>query len=131
MVRAVFDSVASRYDVMNDLMSLGIHRAWKRIFINDLAPRPQHTLLDLAGGTGDISFGWLRAGGGKALLSDINAAMLSVGRDRALNLGFAADVSLLALSTFDTDILLVRQQDLAGALAALALRGHDLLDSRR
>ena len=95
MVRAVFDSVAPRYDVMNDLMSLGIHRAWKRIFINDLAPRPQHALLDLAGGTGDISFGWLSAGGGKALLSDINAAMLSVGRDRALNLGFAADVSLL------------------------------------
>ena len=95
MVRAVFDSVAPRYDVMNDLMSLGIHRVWKRIFINDLNPRPQHELLDLAGGTGDISFGWLRAGGGKALLSDINASMLTVGRDRALNLGFTADVSLL------------------------------------
>ena len=64
MVRAVFDSVAPRYDLMNDLMSLGIHRVWKRIFISDLQPRPGHTLLDLAGGTGDISFGWLMRGGG-------------------------------------------------------------------
>ncbi len=95
LVRAVFDSVASRYDVMNDLMSLGIHRAWKRIFVTDLAPRPGRTLLDLAGGTGDISFGWLRAGGGPAILSDINAAMLGVGRDRAITRGFARDLSFL------------------------------------
>ena len=67
MVRAVFDSVAPKYDVMNDLMSLGIHRVWKRIFVNDLAPRPHHRLLDLAGGTGDITFGWLNAGGGPAI----------------------------------------------------------------
>jgi len=95
MVRAVFDSVAPRYDLMNDLMSLGIHRVWKQIFISDLAPRPQHTLLDLAGGTGDISFGWLKRGGGPVFLTDINYAMLSVGRDRALNRGFANDVSLV------------------------------------
>ncbi|MEA2728856.1 MAG: demethylmenaquinone methyltransferase / 2-methoxy-6-polyprenyl,4-benzoquinol methylase [Acetobacteraceae bacterium] len=95
MVRAVFDSVAPRYDLMNDLMSLGIHRVWKKIFISDLQPRPSHTLLDLAGGTGDISFGWLRRGGGPVLLTDINNAMLSVGRDRALNGGFAGDVSLV------------------------------------
>jgi demethylmenaquinone methyltransferase / 2-methoxy-6-polyprenyl-1,4-benzoquinol methylase len=96
MVRAVFDSVAPRYDLMNDLMSLGIHRVWKRIFINDLQPRATHTLLDLAGGTGDISFGWLKRGGGPVLLTDINNAMLTVGRDRALNQGFAGDVSLVA-----------------------------------
>ncbi len=83
MVRAVFDSVAPRYDVMNDLMSLGIHRAWKRDFVAALQPAPGRTLLDLAGGTGDITFGWRRAGGGPAILSDINAAMLGVGRDRA------------------------------------------------
>jgi len=93
MVRAVFDSVAPRYDLMNDLMSLGIHRVWKQIFISDLQPRPSHTLLDLAGGTGDISFGWLKRGGGPVLLTDINNAMLSVGRDRALNRGFANDVT--------------------------------------
>ena len=84
MVRAVFDSVAPRYDLMNDLMSLGVHRLWKRIFVTALDPRPNRTLLDLAGGTGDISFGWLARGGGPALLSDINPAMLGVGRDRAL-----------------------------------------------
>jgi demethylmenaquinone methyltransferase/2-methoxy-6-polyprenyl-1,4-benzoquinol methylase len=95
MVRAVFDSVAPRYDLMNDLMSLGIHRVWKQIFVTDLRPRAGDTLLDLAGGTGDISFGWLKAGGGPVLLTDINAAMLSVGRDRALDRGFAGDVTLV------------------------------------
>ena len=83
MVRAVFDSVAPRYDLMNDLMSLGIHRVWKQIFISDCNRGPASTLLDLAGGTGDISFGWLKRGGGPVLLTDINGAMLSVGRDRA------------------------------------------------
>ncbi len=95
MVRAVFESVAPKYDLMNDLMSLGVHRVWKRIFVSDLDPRPHHQLLDLAGGTGDITFGWLAQGGGKAILSDINAAMLSVGRDRALNKGLVGDVSFL------------------------------------
>ena len=83
MVRAVFQSVAPRYDLMNDLMSLGIHRAWKRDFTAGLDPRPGRTLLDLAGGTGDISFGWRARGGGPAILSDINPAMLAVGQERA------------------------------------------------
>jgi demethylmenaquinone methyltransferase/2-methoxy-6-polyprenyl-1,4-benzoquinol methylase len=94
-VRAVFDSVAPRYDLMNDLMSLGIHRVWKRILISDLQPRPAHTLLDLAAGTGDVGLGWLRRGGGPVLLTDINNAMLTIGRDRALNGGYASDVSLV------------------------------------
>jgi demethylmenaquinone methyltransferase / 2-methoxy-6-polyprenyl-1,4-benzoquinol methylase len=95
LVRAVFDSVAPRYDLMNDLMSLGIHRIWKRILISDLQPRPHYTLLDLAGGTGDISFGWLNRGGGPVLLTDINASMLSVGRDRALNRGLSDQLRLV------------------------------------
>ena len=95
MVRAVFDSVAPKYDIMNDLMSLGVHRLWKRIFLTALDPRPNRTLLDLAGGTGDITFGWLAGGGGPAILSDINAAMLAVGRDRALGKGIAAGLSFL------------------------------------
>jgi demethylmenaquinone methyltransferase/2-methoxy-6-polyprenyl-1,4-benzoquinol methylase len=95
LVRAVFDSVAPRYDVMNDLMSLGIHRAWKRAFVTQLAPRPGRTLLDLAGGTGDIAFGWLAGGGGPAILSDINARMLTVGRDRAITRGLIGGLSLL------------------------------------
>ncbi|MBO0711800.1 MAG: class I SAM-dependent methyltransferase [Acetobacteraceae bacterium] len=95
MVRAVFESVAPRYDLMNDLMSLGIHRAWKRIFVAALDPRPNRRLLDLAGGTGDITFGWLAEGGGPAILSDINLAMLEVGRDRALERGLVRGLSLV------------------------------------
>ena len=95
MVRAVFDSVAPRYDLMNDLMSLGIHRAWKRAFVEALDPRPQAALLDLAGGTGDVALGWRARGGGPAVLSDINAAMLTVGRDRALARGEVEGISLL------------------------------------
>jgi demethylmenaquinone methyltransferase / 2-methoxy-6-polyprenyl-1,4-benzoquinol methylase len=95
MVRAVFDSVAPRYDLMNDLMSLGIHRVWKRIFVTALDPRPRHMLLDLAGGTGDISFGWLAQGGGPVLLSDVNPAMLKVARDRAIQNARIGPLSLL------------------------------------
>jgi demethylmenaquinone methyltransferase/2-methoxy-6-polyprenyl-1,4-benzoquinol methylase len=95
LVRAVFDSVAPRYDLMNDLMSLGIHRAWKRDFIAALQPAARRTLLDLAGGTGDITFGWRAAGGGPAILSDINAAMLGVGRDRAVSRAQAGEVTFL------------------------------------
>ncbi len=95
LVREVFDSVAGKYDIMNDLMSLGVHRLWKHDFIQALDPRPNRTLLDLAGGTGDISFGWLKKGGGPVILSDINAAMLSVGRDRATTGGFIGNLSFV------------------------------------
>jgi demethylmenaquinone methyltransferase/2-methoxy-6-polyprenyl-1,4-benzoquinol methylase len=95
LVRAVFESVAPRYDLMNDLMSLGIHRLWKRIFLDALAPRAGATLLDLAGGTGDISFGWLARGGGRAILSDINPAMLAVARKRARERGIVRGLDFL------------------------------------
>jgi demethylmenaquinone methyltransferase/2-methoxy-6-polyprenyl-1,4-benzoquinol methylase len=97
MVRAVFDSVAPRYDLMNDLMSLGVHRAWKHVFVTALDPRPRHMLLDLAGGTGDISFGWLRRDGGPAILSDINPSMLRIGVDRLIEQGLIS--GLLPLVT--------------------------------
>jgi demethylmenaquinone methyltransferase/2-methoxy-6-polyprenyl-1,4-benzoquinol methylase len=93
MVRAVFDSVAPKYDVMNDLMSLGIHRIWKRIFVNRLRPSPRRRLLDLASGTGDIAQAWQAMGGGPVLLTDINASMLGVGRDRAVARGIVAGFS--------------------------------------
>jgi demethylmenaquinone methyltransferase / 2-methoxy-6-polyprenyl-1,4-benzoquinol methylase len=96
LVRAVFDSVAPRYDLMNDLMSLGIHRIWKRIFITALDPRPNHTLVDLAGGTGDIGFLWLSQGGGPVVLTDINPAMLSVARDRAVERAVIGGLDLVA-----------------------------------
>jgi demethylmenaquinone methyltransferase/2-methoxy-6-polyprenyl-1,4-benzoquinol methylase len=95
LVRDVFDSVAGKYDVMNDIMSLGIHRLWKRDFLAALDPRPNRTLLDLAGGTGDIAQGWLKRGGGPAILSDINVSMLRVGLDRATSAGFIADLAFL------------------------------------
>lgn len=87
LVRQVFDSVAPRYDLMNDLMSLGVHRIWKRIFVNAIACSPRETLLDLAGGTGDIAFGALARGAGEVILTDVNAEMLEVGRRRALDRG--------------------------------------------
>jgi len=96
MVRAVFDSVAPRYDLMNDLMSLGVHRAWKRMLITALDPSPRRTLLDLAGGTGDVGLAWLEQGGGPLLLSDINAAMLAIAWERALAGGLVGGASLLA-----------------------------------
>ena len=95
LVRAVFDSVAGRYDVMNDLMSAGVHRLWKQAFTTKLQPSARHRLLDLAGGTGDISFGWLAKGGGPAIVSDINASMLGVGRDRATERGLIGDLSFV------------------------------------
>jgi demethylmenaquinone methyltransferase/2-methoxy-6-polyprenyl-1,4-benzoquinol methylase len=91
LVRAVFDSVAPRYDIMNDLMSLGIHRIWKRILATRMRPAAAKTLLDLASGTGDIAANWRRLGGGPVLATDINQAMLSHGRDRAIGRGLAAD----------------------------------------
>jgi demethylmenaquinone methyltransferase/2-methoxy-6-polyprenyl-1,4-benzoquinol methylase len=93
LVRAVFDSVAPRYDIMNDVMSLGIHRVWKRIFATRLRPTAARTLLDLASGTGDIVANWRRLGGGPVLATDINAAMLSAGRDRAVAKGMVADIA--------------------------------------
>ena len=99
MVRAVFDSVAPRYDLMNDLMSLGVHRVWKRIFAHRAGSAAGATLLDLAGGTGDIGFGWMRLGGGPVLLTDINASMLAVARDRALDRGIVVGRRLLSWRT--------------------------------
>jgi demethylmenaquinone methyltransferase/2-methoxy-6-polyprenyl-1,4-benzoquinol methylase len=87
LVREVFESVAPRYDLMNDLMSLGIHRIWKRIFVNAIAASPRETLLDLAGGTGDIAFGALDRGAKRVILTDVNPAMLEVAQKRALDRG--------------------------------------------
>jgi len=89
-VKAVFDSVASRYDLMNDLMSLGVHRLWKNAAVDWLSPRPGIRLLDLAGGTGDVAERVLDRvdGQGRVVVSDINPSMLGQGRDRALDKGW-------------------------------------------
>lgn len=84
LVHGVFSRVASRYDVMNDLMSVGIHRLWKDAMMDWLAPRPGQRLLDVAGGTGDISFRFLRrADGTTATVCDMTHPMLVEGRKRA------------------------------------------------
>jgi demethylmenaquinone methyltransferase/2-methoxy-6-polyprenyl-1,4-benzoquinol methylase len=91
LVRGVFDRVARRYDLMNDLMSGGIHRLWKATLIDMVAPRAGMHLLDVAGGTGDIAFRFLDRvkGNARVTVCDINPSMLSVGRDRALDRGTA------------------------------------------
>ena len=95
LVRGVFDSVAGKYDIMNDLMSAGIHRLWKDTLITLLRPRAGEHLLDVAGGTGDIAFRFLKAAEKRGIgenpahvtVCDINHAMLTVGRDRAIDRG--------------------------------------------
>jgi demethylmenaquinone methyltransferase/2-methoxy-6-polyprenyl-1,4-benzoquinol methylase len=87
LVRGVFDSVASRYDLMNDLMSGGIHRLWKDALIAMIAPRPTMRLLDVAGGTGDIALRFLDQGGGAVTVCDLTESMIRVGRDRAIDRG--------------------------------------------
>ncbi|HAJ83401.1 MAG TPA: bifunctional demethylmenaquinone methyltransferase/2-methoxy-6-polyprenyl-1,4-benzoquinol methylase UbiE [Rhodobacteraceae bacterium] len=83
-VQSVFNSVAGKYDIMNDVMSMGIHRIWKEAMMDWLAPSPGQKLLDVAGGTGDISFKFLnRAGSGHATVLDITENMLIAGRKRA------------------------------------------------
>jgi demethylmenaquinone methyltransferase/2-methoxy-6-polyprenyl-1,4-benzoquinol methylase len=94
-VRAVFDSVAANYDVMNDLMSLGAHRAWKAFALARTGLRKGDTALDVAGGTGDLTAGMVRQVGpeGHVFHTDINAAMLAEGNDRLLDRGIGANVS--------------------------------------
>jgi len=94
LVREVFDSVANKYDLMNDLMSMGVHRIWKRIAIQLSHVRYGEQVLDLAGGTGDMTSLYQQRVGaaGRVVLSDINAAMLRRGRDRLIDEGVAGNV---------------------------------------
>jgi demethylmenaquinone methyltransferase/2-methoxy-6-polyprenyl-1,4-benzoquinol methylase len=93
-VRGVFDSVAGKYDLMNDLMSGGMHRFWKRYAVGVAAPRAGARVLDLAGGTGDLARLFSDAAGttGRVVLTDINGAMLAEGRDKLLDRGRSLEV---------------------------------------
>src|SRR5689334_153796 len=88
-VRGVFDSVAPRYDLMNDLMSMGLHRAWKAYTVLAAGLRPGQRVLDIAGGTGDLAQAFAKKVGstGQVVHTDINEAMLRTGRDRLLDAG--------------------------------------------
>jgi demethylmenaquinone methyltransferase/2-methoxy-6-polyprenyl-1,4-benzoquinol methylase len=94
LVAGVFHSVAARYDLMNDLMSGGVHRVWKRFTIEVSAVRPGNRVLDIAGGTGDLAmkFADLVGDEGEVVLADINDSMLRVGRDKLINRGYTANV---------------------------------------
>ena len=96
-VRSVFASVAGKYDVMNDLMSFGVHRLWKHFTLSLTGLRPGQQALDVAGGTGDLALGMLRQVGksGRVILSDINSSMLERGRDRLLDAGMVGNVECL------------------------------------
>ncbi len=85
LVRGVFDNVASRYDIMNDLMSAGLHRVWKNDMVAWLAPRDGMKILDVAGGTGDIAFRMVKRAACEVTVCDINQSMVSEGRDRAID----------------------------------------------
>lgn len=94
MVAEVFQSVAPKYDVMNDLMSLGMHRLWKRFTIKQAAIKPGQRILDVASGTGDLAmaFARLTGPGGAVIMTDINEAMLQTGRDRLLDAGVSGNI---------------------------------------
>lgn len=93
-VKGVFDSVASKYDIMNDVMSMGIHRLWKQHTIELSGIREGHVVLDLAGGTGDLTKQFAKRVGktGTVVLADINESMVKVGRDRLINAGIINNV---------------------------------------
>jgi len=94
-VAEVFHSVAAKYDIMNDLMSFGVHRLWKRFAIDCSGVRPGQKVLDLAGGTGDLTAKFSRIVGekGQVVLADINDSMLKVGRDKLRDLGVVSNVN--------------------------------------
>ncbi len=137
LVRRVFDNVADRYDLMNDLMSLGIHRLWKAAMVDALSPRPGMTLLDVAGGTGDIAFRFLErarsrqpaaahAAAATAVVCDVNDAMLLVGRRRAAKRGCADGVSWVC---GDAERLPIRTGSVDACTIAFGLRNVTRIDA--
>jgi len=128
LVHRVFESVAPRYDLMNDLMSGGVHRLWKNTLVDVLNPRPGERFLDVAGGTGDIAFRILRRQGGArpdVTVCDVNAAMLAVGRDRAADRGLLKGVRW---TTGDAESLPFPDRSFDGYTIAFGLRNVTDID---
>ncbi len=133
LVRGVFDNVARRYDLMNDLMSWGVHRLWKAALIDQLKPRADMRLLDVAGGTGDVALRYYDSGGGDVTVLDVNQQMLSVGRDRALDRGVTAGMQWVV---GDAEALPLADETLDAYTIAFGLRnvtdiGRALGEARR
>src|SRR6185436_12562116 len=136
LVRQVFESVAPRYDLMNDLMSAGVHRLWKSTLVDVLNPRPGERFLDVAGGTGDIAFRIVRrlqeksaahkvSGRPDVTICDINPAMLEVGRDRAVDRGLLQG---LTWTTGDAENLPFPDRSFDGYTIAFGLRNVTHID---
>jgi demethylmenaquinone methyltransferase/2-methoxy-6-polyprenyl-1,4-benzoquinol methylase len=138
LVGRVFSSVAPRYDLMNDLMSGGLHRLWKAALIERLHPRPRQRLADLAGGTGDIAFRFLEgldggAARGGATMIDRNPEMLAVARDRAIDRGILRELDLVCADAAELP-LPARSFDsctIAFGLRNVTRRGEALAEARR
>ena len=128
LVRGVFDSVAGRYDLMNDLMSGGVHRLWKLDFVDRLNPRPGETILDVAGGTGDIALGILERsrGAGNIIVCDITESMMMVGRDRAIDRGVLHGIEWLC---GDAERLPVASASVDAYTIAFGLRNVTRIDA--
>jgi demethylmenaquinone methyltransferase/2-methoxy-6-polyprenyl-1,4-benzoquinol methylase len=125
LVKDVFKSVAPRYDLMNDLMSLGLHRLWKTAMIDWLAPRPGMAVLDVGGGTGDIAFKVIERGGGPVTVVDINEDMLNEGRARARDRGIGDDVEWLV---GDAEDLPVADASVDAVTTAFCIRNVTRID---
>ena len=127
LVRAVFDNVAPRYDLMNDLMSFGVHRLWKAAFVDWLRPHDGMRLLDVAGGTGDIALRCLtRAPGIAVTICDISQAMLDTGRRRAVDRGILAGIDWVA---GDAEALPVDDRSVDAYTIAFGLRNVTDIDA--
>ena len=128
LVRGVFDSVARRYDLMNDLMSGGIHRLWKTELIDRLNPRRGETVLDVAGGTGDIALGIVARLGDAAniVVCDITPAMLEIGRDRAIDSGVLRGIEFLC---GDGELLPIASASVDAYTIAFGLRNVTRIDA--
>ena len=126
MVRAVFASVAGRYDLMNDLMSLGVHRLWKAALLDWLVPRADARLLDAAGGTGDIATGYRKRGGGPVVVCDINPTMIKAGRDRAMGRHAPGDIDWIC---GDAEALPLPDRSFDAYAVAFGLRNVTHLDA--
>ena len=130
LVRRVFEAVAPRYDLMNDLMSGGVHRLWKAEMIRWLNPRPGQLLLDVAGGTGDIGERFLNAAGAEkgtaAIVCDINRAMVETGRNRALDRGRVGDILWIC---GDAEALPVASSSVDAVTIAFGLRNVTRIDA--
>lgn len=132
-VRRVFDSVADRYDLMNDVMSLGLHRIWKAIAVAQAQVREGHEVLDVASGTGDLALAFAQRVGpsGRVVMTDINAQMLARGRDRLINAGYP-----LSAVVCDAEHLPFNDQSFDRVIVAFGLRNmthkeHALSEMRR